>query len=53
MLTILSSHPLTEERLETMTKAEREANAAVKVILPFPPELISAGEWAALKAICR
>ena len=44
MLTILSSHPLTEERLETMAKAEQAGNGA---------ELIPANEWKALQGICR
>ena len=40
----LSSHPLTEERLKTMQQADQLAGG---------PALISADEWAALKAICR
>lgn len=41
---IVSSHPLTEERLATMTQADRPASG---------PELLSAEEWAALQRICR
>jgi Zn-dependent protease with chaperone function len=43
-VTILSSHPLSEERLDTMTKADAPMNGA---------PLVSPTEWAALKAICR
>jgi Zn-dependent protease with chaperone function len=43
-LTILSSHPLTEERLATMTQADRPVSG---------PELLSAEEWRALQGICR
>ena len=43
-LSILSSHPLTEERLKTMEQADQPVAG---------PELISADEWAALKAVCR
>ena len=43
-LTILSSHPLTEERLAEMKKADRAAAG---------PELLSAAQWAELKGICK
>src|SRR5262249_37360344 len=43
-LTILSSHPLTEERLAEMKKADRAATG---------PELLSAAQWAELKGICK
>lgn len=42
--TILASHPLTEERLETMRRSQRPVTG---------PELLSAGEWRALKRICQ
>jgi predicted Zn-dependent protease len=42
-LSILASHPLTEDRLERM-KAEDRA--------PSGPPLLTAKEWADLKAIC-
>lgn len=41
---LLSSHPLTEERLATMTAADQSATG---------PALLSETEWAALKGICR
>jgi len=43
-LSILASHPLTEERRDLMAKQAR-ANTG--------PELLSPGEWRALKNICR
>lgn len=43
-LSFLSSHPLTEERLATMTQADQSVSK---------PELLSAEEWAALQRICR
>ena len=43
-ISILSSHPLTEERLETMKKADRK---------PTGPELLTAAQWTALKNICK
>jgi len=43
-LGILSSHPLTEERLDTMKKADRVATG---------PELLSPAQWTALKNICK
>jgi Zn-dependent protease with chaperone function len=43
-LSILSSHPLTEERLKTMQQADQPAGG---------PALISADDWSALKGICR
>jgi Zn-dependent protease with chaperone function len=43
-ISILSSHPLTEERLETMKKADRKATG---------PELLTAAQWTALKNICK
>ncbi|MBX9840582.1 MAG: M48 family metallopeptidase [Xanthobacteraceae bacterium] len=43
-ISILSSHPLTEERLETMKKADRT---------PIGPELLTAAQWTALKDICK
>ena len=42
--TLLSSHPLTEERLATMSKADQSVTGA---------DLLSAAEWQALQAICR
>jgi Zn-dependent protease with chaperone function len=42
-LSILSSHPLTEDRLKRMSEADRPPNG---------PPLLTAGEWASLKAIC-
>jgi Zn-dependent protease with chaperone function len=43
-VTILTSHPLTEERLATMQKEDRTATGA---------ELLSAGEWRALRGVCK
>jgi Zn-dependent protease with chaperone function len=43
-LTILSSHPLTEERLAAMAQADQPVSG---------PELVSSAEWAALQGICR
>jgi Zn-dependent protease with chaperone function len=43
-ISILSSHPLTEDRLETMKKADRKASG---------PELLTATQWTALKNICK
>ena len=42
-VSLLSSHPLTEERLATMKKLGRGNTG---------PELLSADEWRALKAVC-
>src|SRR5882762_7708342 len=42
-VTLLSSHPMSEERLATMSK-ETPANSG--------PEILSATEWKALKGIC-
>lgn len=42
-LSILASHPLTEDRLKRMSEADRPAAG---------PPLLSATEWVALKAIC-
>jgi Zn-dependent protease with chaperone function len=41
---ILASHPLTEDRRELMRHEDRPATG---------PEILSDGEWQALKAICR
>jgi len=43
-LTILASHPLTEDRLATMQKADRPNTG---------PDILSEREWQALKSICR
>ena len=43
-LSILSSHPLTEDRLARMKSEERPLTG---------PPLLTAGEWASLKAICE
>ena len=43
-ISILSSHPLTEERFETMKKADRKATG---------PELLTAAQWTALNNICK
>jgi Zn-dependent protease with chaperone function len=43
-LTILSSHPLTEERIAAMSQADQPVSS---------PELMSSAEWAALQGICR
>ena len=42
-LSILTGHPLTEDRLQHMTEADRPASG---------PPLLTADEWTALKAIC-
>ncbi len=42
-LTILANHPLTEDRLARMSKEDQP---------PSRPPLLSAAEWASLKAIC-
>jgi hypothetical protein len=42
-LSILASHPLTEERLQRMSDADQPASG---------PPLLTAEEWSALKAIC-
>ncbi len=42
-LSILSSHPLTEDRLQRMSDEDRP---------PSGPPLLSAQEWASLKSIC-
>jgi Zn-dependent protease with chaperone function len=43
-LTILANHPLTEERLAEMKKADRAATG---------PELLSVGQWSDFKNICK
>jgi Zn-dependent protease with chaperone function len=43
-LSILASHPLTEDRLARMSREDRP---------PSGPPLLTAGEWASLKAICN
>jgi Zn-dependent protease with chaperone function len=43
-LSILSNHPLTEDRLKRMSEQDRP---------PSGPPLLTAEEWASLKAICR
>jgi predicted Zn-dependent protease len=43
-LSILSSHPLTEDRLARMSSEDRP---------PTAPPLLSAREWASFKAICK
>jgi predicted Zn-dependent protease len=42
-LSILASHPLTEDRLKRMSDADRPAGGQ---------PLLTATEWAALKSIC-
>jgi Zn-dependent protease with chaperone function len=42
-LSILASHPMTEDRLKRMTEEDRPASG---------PPLLTAEEWSALKAIC-
>jgi predicted Zn-dependent protease len=42
-LSILSNHPLTEDRLALMSKQD---------LPPSSPPLLTAEEWASLKAIC-
>jgi Zn-dependent protease with chaperone function len=43
-LSLLSSHPVTEDRLERMSNDDRS---------PTGPPLLSAAEWTSLKAICN
>ena len=43
-LSILASHPLTEDRLARMSREDRP---------PSGPPLLTAGEWTSLKAICN
>jgi Zn-dependent protease with chaperone function len=43
-LSILASHPMTEDRLKRMTEEDRPASG---------PPLLTADEWSALKAICN
>ena len=43
-LSILSSHPLTEDRRNLMNRQDRTSSG---------PELLSTGEWAALKNVCN
>jgi len=43
-LSILSNHPLTEDRLQRFSDEDRTASK---------PPLLSAGEWTALKAVCK
>src|SRR5947209_16182141 len=43
-LSILSTHPLTEDRLARMSSEDRR---------PSKPPLLTAAEWASLKAICK
>ena len=43
-MTLMSSHPLTADRLAAMTRGDRP-NAG--------PEILSGAEWSALKAICQ
>ena len=43
-LTIIASHPLSEDRLVAMTKEDRPITG---------PEILSAPEWRALKDICK
>jgi Zn-dependent protease with chaperone function len=43
-VSILSNHPLTEDRLKRLTDEDRPASG---------PPLLTAPEWAALKAICK
>jgi hypothetical protein len=42
-MTILASHPLTEDRLKRMSEADRPPTGA---------PLLMPGEWTALQAIC-
>lgn len=44
-LSLVSSHPLTEDRLARMDKADADSR-------PSGPPLLSAAEWQALKGIC-
>jgi hypothetical protein len=43
-LSILSNHPLTEDRLKRMSEEDRP---------PSGPPLLTAEEWTSLKAICN
>ncbi len=43
-LALISSHPLSEERLTQMTQED---------VAPTAPPLLTAAEWASLKAICK
>jgi Zn-dependent protease with chaperone function len=43
-ITILASHPLTEDRLATMKQEDRPNSG---------PDILSADEWRALKSICK
>ena len=43
-ITILASHPMTEERRELMHRQDRPVTG---------PEILSASEWRALKAVCQ
>ena len=43
-LALISSHPLSEDRLARMSQQDAS---------PTAPPLLTAGEWAALKAICK
>ena len=43
-LTIIASHPLSEDRLVAMTKQDRPVTG---------PEILSAQEWQALKGVCK
>jgi hypothetical protein len=43
-LALISSHPLSEDRLARMSQQDAS---------PTAPPLLSADEWAALKAICK
>ena len=43
-LSILSTHPLTEDRLARMSSEDRP---------PSKPPLLTAAEWVSLKAICK
>jgi predicted Zn-dependent protease len=43
-LALISSHPLSEDRLARMSQQDQA---------PTAPPLLTAGEWAALKAICK
>jgi Zn-dependent protease with chaperone function len=44
LIGILASHPLTEDRRALMRREDRVATG---------PEILSAGEWQALKSVCR
>lgn len=43
-ISVLASHPLTEDRLAAMSKED---------VAPSGPEILSADEWKALKGICK